>query len=56
MNPSTIVLLATQLLSLTTRLLTEIQKVQGLSETDKEALRKAVREAKEKVAAITWET
>ncbi len=55
MNPSAIVLLATQLLPLITGLITEIQKVQGLSEADKEALKKAIRESKEKVAAITWE-
>ncbi len=55
MNPSTILMLATQLLPLITGLISEIQKVQGLSEADKEALKKAVGDAKAKVAAITWE-
>lgn len=55
MNPSMIIMLVTQLLPLVTSLATEISKAQGLSETDKEALEKAIRETKEKVAAIKWE-
>lgn len=55
MNPQTIVLLVTQLLHLILKLVTEIQKVQGISEEDKAALKKAVQDTKEKVAAITWD-
>lgn len=55
MNPSTIITLVTQMLPLITGLISEIQKVQGLSEADKEALKKVVSDAKVKVAAITWE-
>jgi len=55
MNPSAIILLATQIISLTTNLISEIQKIQGLGEADKEALKKAIADTKAKVAAITWE-
>lgn len=54
MNPQTIIILITQLLPLIVKLVAEIQKIQGMSETDREALRKAVRETKEKVAALEW--
>ena len=55
MDIQAIVLLATQLVSLTSGLVSEIQKIRNMSESDRAALRNSVREMKDKIAAITWE-
>ena len=55
MNIQAILLLITQLISLILKLVTEIQNIQNLSESDKAALKKAVKRMRDKVAAITWE-
>ena len=55
MDIQAIILLATQLVSLTSSLISEVQKVKELSEADRAALRNIVREMKDRVAAITWE-
>ena len=55
MDIQAIVLLVTQVVSLTSQLVSGIQKVSALSESDRAALRNSVREMKDKIAAITWE-
>ncbi len=55
MNAQAIILLVTQLVPLVTNLAAEIQRAQGLSEADKEALKASVRQMKEKVAAVKWD-
>lgn len=55
MNIQAILLLITQLISLILKLVTEIQNIQNLSESDKVALKKAVKRMRDKVAAITWD-
>ena len=55
MNIQAILLLITQLISLILKLVTEIQNIQNLSDSDKVALKKAVKKMRDKVAAITWD-
>ena len=55
MDMQAIVLLISQLVSLILKLVTEVQKIQGLNEQDKEVLKKAVKDMREKVSAITWD-
>lgn len=50
-----IILLVSQLITLSTKLVDEIQKVSDLNEADNEALKKSVKEMREKVAAIKLE-
>lgn len=54
MNIQAIILLITQLISLILKLVNETQNIQNLSESDKVALKKAVKIMKDKVSAITW--
>lgn len=55
METSNIVLLISQLVPLIANLVMEVQKIQGINEQDKEALKKLVSDMKEKVSSITWE-
>ena len=54
MSLQAIILLVSQLVSLVIKLVDEIKKVSDLSESDTEALKKSVKEIREKVAAIDW--
>lgn len=55
MSLQAIIILISQLVSLVVKLVDEIKKVSDLSEADTEALKKSVKEMREKVAAIKWE-
>ena len=55
MNLQATIILISQLVSLVVKLVDVVQKISDLNEADTEALKKSVKEMREKVVAIKWE-